>query len=65
MIGHDHLVAQARAVGDEYLELFLPLLLLLAQQALVGFEARLALGLTCLGRHAHPFELVLQCAAPA
>ena len=56
----DDFVAQARAVGDEYLELFLTLLLLFIEQLVVAVEARLALCLTCLGRHANPLELALQ-----
>ena len=56
----DDLVAQSRPVGDEDFELFLALLLLLVEQFVVAVQTRLALCLTCLGRHAHPFQLAFQ-----
>ena len=63
MLRLDDLVAQARTVGDEDLELLLLLLLLLAEHLLVGVETGLALGLTSLRGHAHPLQLALQRAA--
>ena len=59
-MGFDDLVAQARAVGDEYFELFLAFLLLLVQHLVVGVQTSFTLGLASLGGHAHPFQLALQ-----
>ncbi len=61
----DH-VAEAVAGGDDDLELVDAAVrgVRLGQQLLVGAEARLALGLAGLGRHAHPLQLALQRAAP-
>ena len=55
-----HLVAQARAVGDEYFEVLLFLLHILVHHAVVGGQTGFALGVACLGGHAHPFQLALE-----
>ena len=60
MHGFEHLVAQTWTIRDEDLELLLAFLLLLVEHLVVGVESGLALGLSCLGCHAHPFELALQ-----
>ena len=59
-VGFDDFVAEAGAVGDEYLEAFLALFLVFVEELVVGVESGLALGLTGLGGHAHPFELALE-----
>ena len=56
-LGLNHLVAQARPVGDENLKLLLALLLVLVEQAVVARQTCLTLGLTRLGGHPHPFKL--------
>ena len=56
MHGFEHLVAQTWTIRDEDLELLLAFLLLLVEHLVVGVESGLALGLTCLGCHSHPFD---------
>ena len=59
----DHLVAKARAVGDEDFELRLALLLILVEEGFVRVQTGLTLGLTRLGGHANPLQLALKCLA--
>ena len=56
----EHLVAEAGAVGNEYLEVLLLLLDVLVEEAVVGCQTGFALGVARLGGHAHPFQLALQ-----
>ena len=56
----DNLVAQTWAIGDEDLQLFFAVFLLLAQHLLVGVETRLTLGLSGLGCHVGPLQLAFQ-----
>ena len=56
MLCFDNLVAQARTVGDEYLQLLFTFLLLLSEHLFVGVETRLALGLSGLRCHVGPFQ---------
>ena len=56
----DHLVAEARAVGDEDFELRLALLLILVEEGFVRVQTGLTLGLTRLGGHANPLQLALE-----
>ena len=60
MLCLDHLIAQARAVRDEDLQLSLTLLLVLVQEGLVRVQTCLTLGVTGLRRHIDPFQLTLQ-----
>ena len=60
MLCLDHLIAQARAVRDEDLQLLLTLLLLLAEHLLVSVQTSLTLSLTSLRSHVRPFKLALQ-----
>ena len=55
-----HLVAQTGPVGDEDFEVLFLLLDVLVEQAVVGGQTGLALGVAGLGGHAHPFQLALQ-----
>ena len=59
-LGLQHLVAQARAVGDEYLQLLLAFLLLLVEHSIVRIQTCLTLSLTSLRSHAYPLQLALQ-----
>src|SRR5680860_1516995 len=55
----DH-ISQTGARRDVDLPVLAPLLILLAQEVLVGVDAGPAFGLLCLGRHLNPVELALQ-----
>ena len=57
----DHLVTEARAIGDEDFELRLALLLILIEEGFVRVQTGLTLGLTRLGGHANPLQLALKC----
>src|SRR5660398_273758 len=56
---YDH-ISQTGARRDVDLPVLAPLLILLAQEVLVGVDAGPAFGLLCLGRHLNPVELALQ-----
>ena len=60
VLGFDNLVAEARTVGDKDFELFFALLLVLVEQTVVARQTSLALGVTSLGSHTHPFKLALK-----
>ena len=60
MLRLNHLVAQARAVGNEDFQLLLLLLHILVEQLVVRVQTGLSFGLTSLGGHAHPLQLALQ-----
>src|SRR5680860_97578 len=55
----DH-ISQTGARRDVDLPVLAPLLILLAQEVLVGVDAGPAFGLLCLGRHLNPVDLALQ-----
>ena len=58
--GIDDLVAQARTIGDENLEFFLALFLLLVEHAVICSQTGFGLGLTGFGCHANPLQLALE-----
>ena len=59
-LGFDHLVAEARPVGYENLELFLALLLVFIEKFIIAVESGFSFGLTGLRSHADPFEFPLE-----
>ena len=59
----DHLVAQTGTVGYEYFETLFLLFLIFVEQTVIARQTRFALGLTCFGRHAYPFELAFESLA--
>ena len=61
----DHHIAQPRAGRDVDLQLLAAPLVLLAQQLVVGADARLALGLAGAWRQADPLQLALPASAGA
>ncbi len=63
-VGLDHDLAEARARRDVDFKLARAGLALLVEHRLVGVDARLALGLPRLRRHANPLQLALQGLLP-
>src|SRR6266542_5211475 len=60
MLGLDHDVAEPRPLRNDDLRRAVPLLASLREERLVRLQACLGLGLARAGRHAYPFELVLE-----
>ena len=63
VFGFYHLVAEARAVGDEYLQLLLSLLLVFVEEPVVACETGFSLCLTGLGCHSDPFQFAFESLA--
>ena len=59
-LGLNYFLPQTRTVGDEYLQTFFFLFLVFVEQFVVARQTGFALGLTGLGRHAHPFEFAFE-----
>ena len=63
MLRLDHLVSEARTVGDEDFQLGFALLLVFVEQCFVRVQTGFAFGVTGFGRHADPFQFAFQCFA--
>ena len=58
--GVDDFITQTRTVGDEDLQAFLTLFLLLVEHSVVCVQTGFLLRVTCFRRHTDPFQLTLQ-----